>query len=281
MAIIHIIILLAAGILTGFFSGLLGVGGGAIMTPAQDIVYTAMGIPVDMTIKVAFGTSLLVILPTAFSGAWKHHRKGVVRWKVAFVMGGCTFIASFGGATLATNISGSGLKIAFGVLLLAMGIRMLIAKLPETEEEPRNNPWLWLAWATPIGFATGFLGFGAGILAVPILVLALRFKMHNAVATSLAIMIFSSTGGIIGYIINGIGVPDLPAYSIGYIHLPSWFLLAVTSIGMAQVGATTAHRLPAPKIRGIFVALLFVVGLRMLSVGLSMLGIFEPPGWLI
>jgi len=278
MAIVHIIILLAAGILTGFFSGLLGVGGGSILTPAQDIVYTAMGVPEDMTIKLAFGTSLLVILPTAVSGAWRHHRKRAVRWKTAIIMGSCTFIAAFAGATLATNLPGAGLKIGFGILLLATGIRMLTTKLPEIEQEPKDNPWLWLAWAVPIGFATGIMGFGAGILAVPILVLALRFKVHSAIATSLAIMIFSSAGGVIGYVINGLGIPDLPAYSIGYVHLPSWFLLVVTSIGLAQVGAITSHRLPARKIEYIFVALMFLMGIRMLGAGISMLGAFD---WLV
>ncbi len=96
--------------------------------------------------------------------------------------------------------------------------------------------------------------------------------MHNAVATSLAMMIFNSIGGVIGYIINGIGVPDLPAYSIGYINLQSWFLLAVTSIGMAQVGAITAYRLPAKQIRYIFITIMFFMALKML-------GLFDWLGW--
>jgi len=278
MTIVHIIILLSTGILTGFFSGLLGVGGGIIMTPAQDIVYAAMGVPEDITIKLAFGTTLLVILPTAISGTWRHHRKGVVRWRMAIIMGICTSITAFGAATLATHLPGAGLKVAFGILILATGIRMLTIQLPESEQEPKDNPWLGVAWAIPIGFITGITGLGGGILAVPVLVLALRFKMHSAVATSLAIMIFSSAGGVIGYIINGLGIPNLPAYSIGYVHLPSWFLLAVTSIGMAQVGAITAHRLPAKKIEYIFVALVFLMGLRMLGAWLSMLGVFD---WLV
>jgi len=281
MAIIHIIILLAAGILTGFFSGLLGVGGGAILTPAQDIVYAAMGVSENLTIKLAFGTSLLVILPTAVSGAWRHHQRKAVNWKAAVIMGSCTFVAAFAGATLATNLPGVWLKIGFGLLLLATGIRMLYAKLPETEQEPKDNPWLLFAWAIPIGFAVGFLGFGAGIIAVPILVLALRFKMHSAIATSLAIMIFSSAGGVIGYIINGLGIPDLPAHSIGYVHLPSWLLLTATSIGMAQIGAITAHRLPARKIEYIFIVLVFLMGLRMLGAGVSLLGVFDWLVWLI
>ncbi len=149
---------------------------------------------------------------------------------------------------------------------------MLIGKPLKSEQELKNNPWLWIAWAIPIGMVTGLTGLGGGVVAVPVMVLALKFKMHNAIATSLAMIIFTSTGGVVGYIINGLGIPNLPAYSIGYVNLPTWFLLAVTSIGMAQVGAMTAHRLPARQLRWIFIAVTFYVALRML-------GVFEWLGW--
>lgn len=272
MAIAHIITLLVTGMGIGFISGLLGIGGAFIMTPVQYMVYTAMGIPIDTAIKLAFGTSLLVILPTAISGVWRHSRKGTVWWKAAIIMGGCGLLVSFGGASLATHLPGIVLKTAFGAVALAAGIRMLTAKLPRIEPEPRNNPWLFFAWAIPIGLITGILGIGGGILAIPILVVALRFNMHSAVATSLAMMILNSIGGVTGYVINGLGVPDLPAYSIGYVHLPTWFLLTVTSVSTAQVGAITAHRLPAKQLRYIFIALLSYLGLRML-------GVFEWLGW--
>lgn len=87
-------------------------------------------------------------------------------------------------------------------------------------------------------------------------------------------MIFSSAGGVIGYIINGLGIANLPAYSIGYINLQVWLLLAVTSIGMVQVGATIAHNLPAKQLRYIFVAVMFYLGLKML-------GVFDWLGWSI
>ena len=82
--------------------------------------------------------------------------------------------------------------------------------------------------------------------------LALKFKMHEAIATSLGIMLFTSTGGIIGYIVNGIGVPGLPPYSIGYINLFSWLPLAMGSVAMVQVGAIIAHKLPAGQLKYIF-----------------------------
>lgn len=272
MTINHIIILLVTGIGTGFAGGLLGVGGAFIMGPVQYIVYTNMGIPTDMAIKLAFGTNLLVILPTAISAAWRHHRNRAVLWKAAIIMGSFSLIGSFSGATIATHLPGAALKIALGVIILAGAIRMLTARPPQLEEEANNNPWLWVAWALPIGMVSGLVGIGGGIVAVPVMTLALRFKMHNAIATSLAMMILTSTGGVIGYIINGIGVTDLPAYSIGYVNLQSWFLLAVTSIGMAQVGAMTAHRLPDKQIRYIFVVIMFYMALKML-------GLFEWLGW--
>ena len=71
MADIHIVILLATGIVAGFASGLLGIGGGFIMTPAQYLVFADMGLTVDMAIKMAFGTTLMVILPTALRARLK------------------------------------------------------------------------------------------------------------------------------------------------------------------------------------------------------------------
>ena len=272
MTVAHIIILLATGISVGFVGGLLGVGGCFIMTPVQYMIYTDMGLSADIAIKLAFGTNLLVVLPTALSGAWRHTKLGAVYWKAAIIMGSCSLIAAFGGATLATHLSGDTLKIAFGAVILVSGVRMLTARTPATEMEPKDKPWLWIAWAIPIGIVTGIIGIGGGVLVVPVMVLAFKFEMHNAVATSLAMMLFTSVGGTVGYIVNGLGVSNLPAYSIGYVNLLSWLLLAATSVGMAQVGAITAHKLPAKQLRYIFIAVMFYMGLKML-------GVFDWLGW--
>ena len=272
MTLNNIIVLLVTGAGAGFAGGLLGIGGAFIMTPVQYMIFTGMGLATDIAIKLAFGTNLLVVLFTAASGVWRHNKSGVVRWKAAVVMGLCGIAVSFGGATLATHLPGEALKVAFAIIALLAGIRMLAAKLPEIEQEPGDSPWVWVAWAVPIGLLTGILGIGGGVVAVPVMVLALKFRMHEAVATSLAMMLFTSVGGIVGYIVGGMGVSGLPSYSIGYIYLPSWVLLAVSSVGMAQVGAIIAHRLPARQLKYVFVAIIFYVGLRML-------GVFEWLGW--
>jgi len=262
----HIIALLATGVGVGFASGLLGVGGCFIMIPVQFWVYTAIGMPTDIAIRVAFGTNLFVVLPTAMSGALGHHRKGAVWWKAALILGGCGLIGALGGATAAAHTPGSILKIVFGAAILAGGIRMLTAKPPKVVEEPKDSPWLWVAWGLPLGIITGLIGIGGGVLMVPVMVLALKFRMHQAVGTSTAMMILTSLGGVVGYIANGLGIAGIPSPHIGYVHIWSWLALAATSIVMAQVGAMTAHKLPAKQLRWIFIAVMFYMSLKMMGV---------------
>jgi hypothetical protein len=272
MSLIYIIILLATGLGVGFASGLLGVGGCFIMIPVQYWIYTAMGVPGAVAIKVAFGTNLFVVLPTAISGAWAHSRKGAVWWRAALVLGLCGMVGALGGATIAAHLPEQALTIAFGAVILAGGVRMSAARPPKVEEEPKDEPWLWAAWGIPIGIVTGIIGIGGGVLMVPIMTLALKFRIHNAVGTSTALMIFTSIGGLIGYIVNGLGAAVLPPYSVGYVNLPSWLLLAVTSVGAAQLGARTAHLLPAKQLKWVFITVMFYMGLKMI-------GVFRWLGW--
>ena len=261
-----ILILAVTGIGVGFASGLLGVGGCFIMIPVQYWVYTAMGVPPDVAIKVAFGTNLFVVLPTAMSGAFGHSRKGAVFWRAGIVLGIAGAIGAMIGATIAAQLPGRVLMVAFGLTILAGAIRMLTAKPPKIEEEPKDSPLLWAAWGFPLGIVTGIIGIGGGVLMIPVMVLALKFRMHQAVGTSTALMIFTSIGGVIGYIINGLGVEGLPAYSIGYVNLSSWLVLAATSVPMAQVGVLAAHKLPARELKYVFIVVMAYMGLKMIGV---------------
>jgi uncharacterized membrane protein YfcA len=260
-----IFLLAVTGLVIGTISSMLGIGGGIIMTPVQYWLYTAQDWSSETAIKIAFATSLAVILPTAISGVWRLNKMGSIKWRAAVFMGIFTALGSFGGATLASHISGPILKIVFGALALVIAIRMLTFKMNEIERPIRENLWLWIGLALPMGVVTGLLGIGGGILVVPVLVLVLHFRMREAAATSLAMMIFTSLGGIAGYILSGSHAANMPAYTIGYIYWPGWIALTVTSVIMAQVGAVIARKLSARVLNYMFVALLVYIGLDMLG----------------
>ena len=238
------------------------------MVPVTYWIILAMGISPVIAMRIAFGTSLLVILPTAISGTWGHDKKKAIRWKTALILGSCGLLGALLGATLAAQLPGKVLEVGFGGLTLAVALWMglgVMPKLMREAEEPRENFGLVAACGFPIGVVAGLTGLGGGALIVPMLVLALNFPMHIAVGTSVASIIFTSLGGIVGYIINGRGVAGLLPYSIGYVNLPIWLCLAATSIPLAQLGAKAAHALPAKPLKYIFIAFMVYVGLRMLG----------------
>ena len=107
---------------------------------------------------------------------------------------------------------------------------------------------------------TLFLAFGP----VPVVGWGTPIERHRRF---LGIPVFlAAVGGTLAYIVNGWGVAGLPPYSMGYIDLMQFVLLAGTSVVTAQLGVKMAHRLPAEQLRYIFIILMVYVGLRMIGV---------------
>ena len=262
----HIIALLITGLGVGFASGLLGVGGCFIMVPVQFWALKSIGVDPTIAIRIAFGTNLLVVLPTAFSGAMTHHRKGAVLWKAGVTLGVAAAMGAFLGAFIASHLPGKILTVAFGIAVILGALRMLTAKPPQITEEPSDSIAAFILWGIPLGIVSGIIGIGGGVLMIPIMVFFLKFKMHQAVGTSTALMIFTAIGGSLSFLINGLGIEGLPPYSTGYLNWLQWILLAGCSIPLAIVGAKTAHLLPAKKLKYIFIAVMFYMGLKMTGV---------------
>ena len=266
MPLIYILALLITGALVGLVSGLLGVGGCFIMIPVQFWILTAMGIDPTIAIRVAFGTNLLVVFFTAISGSFRHHKKEVVLWKQAIILGLTSMAFTFAGAYLASILSGNILKILFGLAILLGALRMITAHPIRVKGEPHANPITYIFLGAVFGFVTGLIGIGGGVLMVPLMVIFLNYHMHEAVGTSTAVMIFTSLGGAMAYILYGLNASGLPLYSIGYVNLLQWILLASTSIPMAQLGVLLAHKINPKSLKWIFIIVMIYMGLKMIGV---------------
>ncbi len=262
----QIIALLVTGIVVGFASGLLGVGGCFIMVPVQFWALKSIGVDPTIAIRIAFGTNLLVVLPTAFTGAMTHHKKGAVLWKAGVSFGIAGAIGAFFGAFIASHLPGKVLAVAFGIAVILGALRMLTAKPPQITDEPSDSLVTYILWGIPLGIVSGIIGIGGGVLMIPIMVYFLKFKMHQAVGTSTALMIFTAIGGSLSFLLNGLGVQGLPPFSTGYLNWLQWILLAGCSIPLAIVGAKTAHLLPAKQLKYIFIVVMFYMGLKMIGV---------------
>jgi uncharacterized protein len=114
------IMALVVGAIAGVLSGLLGIGGGAVMVPAMTLL---MG----LSQHVAQGTSLLVIIPTAISGSITHFRMGNIRLQTAGWLSVGGVLGAVAGALLALASPDQLLRFLFGAYLAFTGVRMLQA----------------------------------------------------------------------------------------------------------------------------------------------------------
>ncbi len=264
--IFYILLLLITGAGIGFLSGLLGIGGGFVMVPVQFWLLTSMGIDPTIAIRISLGTSLAVILPTALSGAYGHYRKNAVLLKPAAYLSATGIIGGIIGGTVASNISGNILTFIFGIAALIVAFRMISAKNEQRNEKPRDSIFYYTSGGLFAGLMSGLLGVGGGFIIVPFMTIIMKYDIHKAIGTSTLVIVFTAIGGIISYIFNGIGVGGLPPYSLGYINILQFVLLAVASIPMAQLGAKAAYILPSKELNYIFIAILAYIGLRMIGI---------------
>ena len=112
------------GLLGGVSSGLFGVGGGVVMVPAMILLLS----PPIRDIKMAIGTSLVVIIPTAIMGSFKHFNQGNVDWRTALALAPTAIAGGYLGAWFTTMISPDNLKRAFGGFLVLVGLKLLVFK---------------------------------------------------------------------------------------------------------------------------------------------------------
>ena len=113
-----IIVYLLIGSVTGFLSGMMGVGGGGVMIPLMVILS-------NMEQHLAQGTSLLAMIPVSLSGALTHYRLGNFRMNIAWGLAIGSLMGSFLGAMAASILPELYLRVLFAGLGFWMGLRSI------------------------------------------------------------------------------------------------------------------------------------------------------------
>lgn len=112
--------LVALGLFSGALAGLMGVGGGVIMVPAQNVLFSIPS-------ALAKGTSLAVIVPTAIVGSIQNVRNGTADLRTGLTVGGAGIVTSFLFSLLAVRLDPTLSAVLFAVLLIASAVRIIWA----------------------------------------------------------------------------------------------------------------------------------------------------------
>lgn len=255
------------GLCTGVLAGLLGIGGGMIMVPFITIILSGRGVAPNLAVKMAIASSMATILFTSISSVRAHHKRGAVRWDLVkalapgIVLGGA--LASFG---IFAILKGSWLALVFAVFVSFSATQMFLDKKPAPTRQVPGTVGLIGAGGV-IGFLSGLVGAGGGFVSVPFMTWC-NVAIHNAVATSAALGFPIALANVVGYVISGQTVQNLPPHSLGYIWLPALAVIASCSVLTAPLGARLAHQLPVKQLKRVFASVLYLLALYMLYKGL-------------
>jgi len=198
------LVAVAIGLASGVMSGLFGIGGGIITTPAIRLL-------LDAPALVAVGTPLPVILPGALTGALSFLRRGDSDVRAGVVIGASGALTAVAGAWATRRAGGSVVLIATAAIIVWAAADMALQawRPPRVDQaagegsltERRTLALLGTGLIT--GAYSGFFGLGGGFVLVPMLTRWLRYPVKRAIGTSLLSVALLAIPGTITHALLG------------------------------------------------------------------------------
>ena len=121
----QVVMLLAIGVVAGFMSSMVGIGGGLVIVPALVLMY-------GMDQKLAQGTSLLMLaLPVTAAGAFAYYKTGNVNWQASLLIGVTFILGGYLGGILANKLETTTIKRIFAVFMIVIAVKYLFFDKPK------------------------------------------------------------------------------------------------------------------------------------------------------
>jgi uncharacterized membrane protein YfcA len=263
--LIDIVFVVIFAIGVGTLSSMIGIGGGTLNTPLLLIVF--YGIFDEQSAPATALVGALFVSIASTIAYWRQKpRPTVVRVGLILVI--FSVPGSLIGVLLRTLITAPYvLRLIFGLALMPLALKMLFSKKRgkgDLISELANwditlitkKQWgISLFGALIGGISAGLLGLGGGAVVVPVLCVLMGLPMHAAVATSMFIMIFTTTAGT-----------ALNVY-VGAVNIYFAISLGIGMLVGGQIGSRLACRVNAVQLKQIFGLILVLPLITMMKLG--------------
>lgn len=254
--------LLLVGVFAGVLAGLLGVGGGIVIVGALFYVFTALDYPPETMMHVCVATSLATIVMTSARSLHSHWKRGAVDtailkgWSPGIVLGAILGV-------LAADVLKSGtLMILFAAIAFLVAIHMSFGKQEWrlADAPPAGGKRFGISGV--VGFLSTMMGIGGGTFGVPLLTL-FNVPVHRAVATAAGFGLVIAIPAVIGFVLAGLGEPDRPPFTLGYVNLPAFAIIVPMTVLSAPWGVKLAHSMNPRPLKLLFALFLAITALNM------------------
>ncbi|MDA8147055.1 MAG: sulfite exporter TauE/SafE family protein [Thermaerobacter sp.] len=243
--------LFAAGTLSAFSSGLLGIGGAVVLIPL--LLYLGPAAGVALGVHQLTSLSMVYVAAAAASGFLAHRRHGAVHGPLARWLGLGVVAGSLAGGLLQAHLPRVVLLGVFAVLAGTAGLSMLFPLRGESEKVPPVRRLRALAGALPAGFLAATAGVGGASVLLPFMIRVLGVPTRTAIGTSLPLVLLAGVGGVLGRA----GAGEIP-----------WLWTAPVLAGAipgALLGSLASRRMSAAFLRRAFAGVVLALAVGILA----------------
>jgi len=265
VGLVDIISLACVGLGTGILAGMLGIGGSIIMIPAMAFLFRDRAWADQHLYQAA---AMIVNVAVSAPATIRHDRAGTLRRDIVKRVIPPTIIAIVVGVMVSNMLRGPVLELVFAAFLvwaaIDIGIRALRptpADRPADASAPQVRPTHLTCIGIVMGLASGLLGIGGGIVAVPLLTKFCKLNIREGIAVSAATMMFTA----------GIGAILKMATLAG--HGRSWkeavvlaLLLVPTALLGGYIGGGLTQTVPVRGLRGVLAVAILGAAAKMAGV---------------
>ena len=241
-----------SSLIASFLSGLLGIGGGVVLTPLLLYLPPALGVGA-LPVKIITGLTIVQAISGSVLGAFRHRSYGNVSTRLVLLMGPTGAAASLVGALISRDTSDRVLLGIFALLAIVTAVMLL---LPVESQEVGTGDLhasvpLAIGISVVLGFLGGMVGIGAIATIIGTLVYLLRVPPRIAIGTSLGIGMFAAVAALIGKAATSQIDPPLAA------------IVALVALVASPIGAYISVRTAPPVLMRILAAVVVIAALRM------------------
>ncbi len=254
-------VFLLGGLITGFLTGMLGLGGGVVMVPLVYESYLHSGAAPKAAFITAVASSLAVIVFTGGYAAWTHYREGRLDLRLVLRMGLGTVCGALLGAHFLLQVDNGPVRYAFGVFLWIVAASMLLPRAAARPHDASISLGAQLGLVLIgvfMGVAASLFGIGGAALVVPALILFFGVSVHRAIAAASAMILVTAVCSSLNYVLTGWHDPAAPAHGIGWIDPVAVLLLLPGALFTTRIGIRIAQGYSGRRLQ--ILLMLFQVG---------------------
>ena len=198
-------------------------------------------------------TALLLNIFVAGISFFAFKKRGHFKWRLFYPFALASIPAAFLGGYL--EVDPVLYKRILGVLLIFAILRMVGLLGKESGEDKEIKIWQGLLVGGAIGFFSGMIGIGGGIILSPIILLMGWGRMKETAAVSALFILVNSMAGMSGYLLQGSSVAP-----------ESFVLVLIAVIGGTAGAYFGSGRMNNTQLRYMLAVVLIIASLKLITV---------------